>query len=286
MAFMKRALEKQREEARQEAEKLMQALREEEAFDAEPGVDDMDSDEKHAQQNANHDGSDDEDEGEDSEQAAQIREALRTNTGVVRRQKQKGKSLEVTEHIAAKPMFEAPVIASMFGDDNDNDEPSGMKYSHQAASNLLDDLDDEEEEEEENGDGNDDDLLEGDDDLALLNGEDGGNDSEEEEMQGNPWLLAAEDNVGHSNERKNAATSGKDEETVDIAGTVAKLEVCYYYLYNNKYNKYNNNIFIIIIYRNVQNKRNHRNVQLLLLPIPIPIPTPLTRRKNAKDLVW
>ena len=32
MAFMKRALEKQRAEARQEAEKLMQALQEEEEF--------------------------------------------------------------------------------------------------------------------------------------------------------------------------------------------------------------------------------------------------------------
>lgn len=74
MEFMKRAVERQRQEARQEAEQLIQALQEEKEFDEE-----------------------EEKEEEPAENAA-ILSALAE--GGVRRQKKKGKSLEVTEHIA------------------------------------------------------------------------------------------------------------------------------------------------------------------------------------------
>ena len=108
MAFMKRALEKQRAEARQEAEKLMQALQEEEEFDE----DVEEKTEPH----------------EESEQAKQIHEAL--SGGGVRREKQKAKSLDVKENITAKPLFEAPTVPALY-----DDAPA-------TGSHLLDDLDD------------------------------------------------------------------------------------------------------------------------------------------------
>ena len=110
MAFMKRALEKQRAEARQEAEKLMQALQEEEEFDE-------DAEEKTEPR-------------EESEQAKQIHEAL--SGGGVKRGKQKAKSLDVKENITAKPLFEAPAVPALF-----DDAPA-------ATSHLLDDLDESE----------------------------------------------------------------------------------------------------------------------------------------------
>ena len=219
---MKRALEKQREEARYEAEKLMQALREEEAFDAEPGEAMTDSEEEGHGKNKQSSQGELNGRGEikESEEATRIRETLQASTGAVRRQKQKGKALDVTEHIAAKPLFEAPVVASLF-DDEDNTTTRQVKST---SSNLLDDLEEEEEEENEseNADDLENDLLERDEDIALLEA----NDQEDEEAtNGNPWLLAAEDNVGHSKERKGASIRGQEEEMVDIANTVAKLEV-------------------------------------------------------------
>lgn len=233
---MKRALEKQREEARYEAEKLMQALREEEAFDAEPGEAIMDSEEEgnDGKQRSSQRDVNDREEEKESEQASRIKETLQGSTGAVRRQKQKGKALDVTEHIAAKPLFEAPVVASLF-DDEDGTTTGQAKST---SSNLLDDLED-----ESGDDGNlDNVLLEGDEDVALLEGNDqseevvGEEGEEEEATSGNPWLLAAEDNVGHSKERKGASIHGQEEESVDIAGTVAKLEVCphsiFFYFFN------------------------------------------------------
>ena len=249
MAFMKRALEKQREEARYEAEKLMQALREEEAFDAEPGEALTDSEEESngGNQRSSQREITDREEEKESEQASRIREALQASTGTVRRQKQKGKALDVTEHIAVKPLFEAPVVASLF-DDEDGTTTGQVKST---SSNLLNDLED------ESGDDDnlENDLLEGDEDVALLEANDENDDAdadadegEEEAMSGNPWLLAAEDNVGHSKERKGASVHGQEEESVDIAGTVAKLEVC-----QNIFSLFN----YLIIYRHVLNKNDH-----------------------------
>ena len=70
MEFMKRAVERQRQEARQEAEQLIQALQEEKEFDEE-----------------------EEKEEEEPAENAAILSALAE--GGVRRQKKKGKSLEV-----------------------------------------------------------------------------------------------------------------------------------------------------------------------------------------------
>ena len=107
MEFMKRAMERQRQEARQEAEQLIQALQEEKEFDEEEKG---------------------EKEEEEPAENAAILSALAE--GGVRRQKKKGKSLEVTEHIAlgvdrsasgasgasTGPLFTAPVVPSVFGD--------------------------------------------------------------------------------------------------------------------------------------------------------------------------
>lgn len=73
MEFMKRAMEKQRQEARLEAEQLIQSLQEEKAFDQE----------------------------EESEEEPAESEAIKAALaeGEIRRQKKKGKSLEVKEHI-------------------------------------------------------------------------------------------------------------------------------------------------------------------------------------------
>ena len=116
MAFMKRALEKQRAEARQEAEKLMQALQEEEEFDE----DVEEKTEPH----------------EESEQAKQIHEAL--SGGGVRREKQKAKSLDVKENITAKPLFEATNVPALFDDSSDSgsDNDSDNHSSNHSNSNA------------------------------------------------------------------------------------------------------------------------------------------------------
>lgn len=86
MEFMKRAIQKQREEAKLEAEKLIQALQEEKEFDKELEG----SEEEQAQE---------EDEEED-EEAKAIREALAS--GSLKRNKKETKSLEVKEAISIK----------------------------------------------------------------------------------------------------------------------------------------------------------------------------------------
>ena len=75
MEFMKRAMEKQRQEARLEAEQLIQSLQEEKEFDQE---------------------SEEEEEEEPAESEA-VKAALAE--GEIKRQKKKTKSLEVKEHI-------------------------------------------------------------------------------------------------------------------------------------------------------------------------------------------
>ena len=74
MAFMSRAMEKQRQEARLEAEQLIQSLQEEKEFDQES-----------------------EEEEEEPEESEAVKAALAE--GEIKRQKKKAKSLEVKEHI-------------------------------------------------------------------------------------------------------------------------------------------------------------------------------------------
>ena len=185
MEFMKRAVERQRQEARQEAEQLIQALQEEKEFDEE-----------------------EEKEEEPAENAA-ILSALAE--GGVRRQKKKGKSLEVTEHIAlgadrsasgasgassassvsTGPLFTAPVVPSVFGDA----EAVG-------GSRLLEEISDAESEPEQS--------------------EQPEEKSEQKaEETENPWLAAATDNVSHSAARR---AEEKAEEAVDVQAALASLE--------------------------------------------------------------
>lgn len=189
MEFMKRAVERQRQEARQEAEQLIQALQEEKEFDEE-----------------------EEKEEEPAENAA-ILSALAE--GGVRRQKKKGKSLEVTEHIAlgadrsangasgassarTGPLFTAPVVPSVFGDA----EAVG-------GSRLLEEISDAESEPEQP------EQSEQPEEKAEQKAE---QKSEETE---NPWLAAATDNVSHSAARR---AEEKAEEAVDVQAALASLE--------------------------------------------------------------
>lgn len=209
MAFMKRALEKQREEARLEAERLIQALREEEEFDEDTK---------------------EESPREESAQAAKIREAL--SSGRVRRDKQKTKSLSVTENIKVTPLFEAPNVPSLFGDvegetegvegetgdvegeiegmegeigdveTEKTDDVKGEKLG--PASHLLDEL------ESEGTVGEDAELLEDTQEKTVSK-----DDSE------NPWLTVTADSVSRSSTRKEVSQS---DDIVDITGTMARLE--------------------------------------------------------------
>lgn len=183
MEFMKRAVERQRQEARQEAEQLIQALQEEKEFDEE-----------------------EEKEEEPAENAA-ILSALAE--GGVRRQKKKGKSLEVTEHIAlgadrsasgassasTGPLFTAPVVPSVFGDA----EAVG-------GSRLLEEISDAESEPEQS---------EQPEEKAEQKSEQKAEETE------NPWLAAATDNVSHSAARR---AEEKAEEAVDVQAALASLE--------------------------------------------------------------
>ena len=194
MEFMKRAVERQRQEARQEAEQLIQALQEEKEFDEE-----------------------EEKEEEEPAENAAILSALAE--GGVRRQKKKGKSLEVTEHIAlgadrsasgasgassassvsTGPLFTAPVVPSVFGDA----EAVG-------GSRLLEEISDAESEPEQS---------EQPEEKSEQKAEEKSEQKAEETE--NPWLAAATDNVSHSAARR---AEEKAEEAVDVQAALASLE--------------------------------------------------------------
>lgn len=183
MEFMKRAVERQRQEARQEAEQLIQALQEEKEFDEE------------------------EEKEEEPAGNAAILSALAE--GGVRRQKKKGKSLEVTEHIAlgadrsasgassasTGPLFTAPVVPSVFGDA----EAVG-------GSRLLEEISDAESEREQS---------EQPEEKSEQKAEQKAEETE------NPWLAAATDNVSHGAARR---AEEKAEEAVDVQAALASLE--------------------------------------------------------------
>ena len=195
MEFMKRAVERQRQEARQEAEQLIQALQEEKEFDEE------EKGEKEAEEPAGN---------------AAILSALAE--GGVRRQKKKGKSLEVTEHIAlgadrsasgasgasgassasTGPLFTAPVVPSVFGDA----EAVG-------GSRLLEEISDAESEPEQP------EQSEQPEEKSEQKAEQKAEETE------NPWLAAATDNVSHSAARR---AEEKAEEAVDVQAALASLE--------------------------------------------------------------
>ena len=190
MEFMKRAVERQRQEARQEAEQLIQALQEEKEFDEEEKG---------------------EKEEEEPAENAAILSALAE--GGVRRQKKKGKSLEVTEHIAlgadrsasgassasTGPLFTAPAVPSVFGDA----EAVG-------GSRLLEEISDAESEPEQS---------EQPEEKSEQKAEEKSEQKAEETE--NPWLAAATDNVSHSAARR---AEEKAEEAVDVQAALASLE--------------------------------------------------------------
>ena len=199
MEFMKRAVERQRQEARQEAEQLIQALQEEKEFDEEEKG---------------------EKEEEEPAENAAILSALAE--GGVRRQKKKGKSLEVTEHIAlgadrsasgasgassassvsTGPLFTAPAVPSVFGDA----EAVG-------GSRLLEEISDAESEPEQ---------PEQSEQSEQKSEEKAEQKSEQKaEQTENPWLAAATDNVSHSAARR---AEEKAEEAVDVQAALASLE--------------------------------------------------------------
>ena len=194
MEFMKRAVERQRQEARQEAEQLIQALQEEKEFDEE-----------------------EEEEKEEPAGNAAILSALAE--GGVRRQKKKGKSLEVTEHIAlgadrsasgassasTGPLFTAPVVPSVFGDA----EAVG-------GSRLLEEISDAESEPEQPEQSE---QSEQPEEKSEQKAEEKSEQKAEETE--NPWLAAATDNVSHSAARR---AEEKAEEAVDVQAALASLE--------------------------------------------------------------
>ena len=195
MEFMKRAVERQRQEARQEAEQLIQALQEEKEFDEEEKG---------------------EKEEEEPAENAAILSALAE--GGVRRQKKKGKSLEVTEHIAlgadrsasgassasTGPLFTAPVVPSVFGDA----EAVG-------GSRLLEEISDAESEPEQPEQSEQSEQSEQPKEKAEQKAEQKAEETE------NPWLAAATDNVSHSAARR---AEEKAEEAVDVQAALASLE--------------------------------------------------------------
>ena len=137
----------------------------------------------------------------------------------MRRQKKKGKSLEVTEHIAlgadrsangasgasgassasTGPLFTAPVVPSVFGDA----EAVG-------GSRLLEEISDAESEPEQS---------EQPEEKAEQKSEQKAEQKAEETE--NPWLAAATDNVSHSAARR---AEEKAEEAVDVQAALASLE--------------------------------------------------------------
>ena len=119
MEFMKRALQRQREEARQEAEKLIQALQEEEELNEESENEEREEETK-----------------PESEETMKIREALAG--GVVRRAKHGSKSLEVKDKITIQPLFETPEVPSLFEE--------SVKSGENVGSRLVEELEEESEE--------------------------------------------------------------------------------------------------------------------------------------------
>lgn len=222
MDFMKRALQRQRDEARQEAQKLIQALQEEKDFDDEGGDDEDEGNDKSEKPEKAEKA--EKEEGEESSSAAAIREAL--SGGVVRRAKHEGKSLQVKDPITVKPLFEPPAIPSMFDDDSampssthqnsaipsstqDNSAIPSSTHQNSAMpkdsrSHLLDELSDAEAESEGNAEA----------DEALLNAA--------EPAGENPWLAAARDNVSRG---ERGPKEAKEEDGVDVQAAVARLEV-------------------------------------------------------------
>ena len=201
---MKRALQRQREEARQEAQKLIQALQEEKEFDQEFEHESRESDpEEGKSEKSEKSEKSGKPEEEESEKAAAIREAL--SGGVVRRAKREGKSLEVKDPITVKPLFEAPAIPSLFEDDSAI--PSSVQDNaaepKDSRSHLLDDLSEAE---------------------AGSRGESEADDALLDEPAGeNPWLAAARDNVSHG--ERGTKEKEKEEDGVDVQAAVARLEV-------------------------------------------------------------
>ena len=196
MEFMKRAVERQRQEARQEAEQLIQALQEEKEFD-------------------------EEEKGEKEEEPAENAAILSALAeGGVRRQKKKGKSLEVTEHIAlgadrsasgassasTGPLFTAPAVPSVFGDA----EAVG-------GSRLLEEISDAESEPEQP------EQSEQPEEKSEQKSEEKAEQKAEQKAEEteNPWLAAATDNVSHSAARR---AEEKAEEAVDVQAALASLE--------------------------------------------------------------
>ena len=130
----------------------------------------------------------------------------------MRRQKKKGKSLEVTEHIAlgadrsasgassasTGPLFTAPAVPSVFGDA----EAVG-------GSRLLEEISDAESEPEQP------EQSEQPEEKAEQKSEQKAEETE------NPWLAAATDNVSHSAARR---AEEKAEEAVDVQAALASLE--------------------------------------------------------------
>ena len=183
MEFMKRAVEKQRQEARQEAEQLIQALQEEQDFDEEaPSA------------------------GEEAQPAGNAAILSALAEGGVRRQKKKGKSLEVAEHIAlgaaatAAPLFAAPAVPSVFDEVDPVDPVDPAAPEAVGGSRLLEEMSDVESE------------AEAEPVTAKVE-----NKTEEE----NPWLAAATDNVSHSATRK---AEEKAEEAMDVQAALSRLE--------------------------------------------------------------
>ena len=158
MEFMKRALQRQREEARQEAEKLIQALQEEEELNEESENEEREEETK-----------------PESEETMKIREAL--TGGVVRRAKHGSKSLEVKDKITIQPLFETPEVPSLF-------EESDVKSGENVGSRLVEELEEESEEGEDAEDAEDADLLgdEGENPWLVEGGGDKSRENEEDEV--------------------------------------------------------------------------------------------------------
>ena len=92
MEFMKRAIEKQKEEAKQDAEKLIQALQEEKEWD------ESNEESNESEENDNQDIP-----AEDDDQVKAIQESLKQ--GTVKRNKKEGKSLVVKDAITVNQVY-------------------------------------------------------------------------------------------------------------------------------------------------------------------------------------
>ena len=204
---MKRAIEKQKEEAKQDAEKLIQALQEEKEWD-ELNEESEESEEKDNQDIP----------AEDDEQVKAIQESLKQ--GTVKRNKKEGKSLVVKDAITVnqvfiilfsypQPLFTPPSIPVIFQETVKDETP--------AVHSLVDDILEEDEDDEDD--------EEKEEDEVLLDDEEEKQEEEEKEITGeNPWLASAVDHVSHNKSRKQEE---KEEEELDVTATIAQLDVYY-----------------------------------------------------------